>query len=65
MPWGVANDGPMSVTQERRLLTELPGPRSRELQDRKNAAVSAGVGVGLPAISRAGAASSSTSTATT
>ncbi len=45
----------MSVTQERRLLTELPGPRSRELQDRKNAAVSAGVGVGLPAyISRAG-----------
>ena len=45
----------MSVTQERRLLTDLPGPKSRELQARKSAAVAAGVGVGLPAyISRAG-----------
>ena len=35
--------------QERRLVTELPGPRSRELQARKAAAVSSGVGVGLPA----------------
>ncbi len=43
------------VPQERRLVTELPGPRSRELHERKAATVSAGVGVGLPAyITRAG-----------
>jgi 4-aminobutyrate aminotransferase/(S)-3-amino-2-methylpropionate transaminase len=43
------------VDQERRLVTELPGPRSRELHARKEAAVSAGVGVGLPAyVERAG-----------
>ena len=45
----------MDIVQERRLLTELPGPRSRELQKRKLASVSAGVGVGLPVyITRAG-----------
>ncbi len=44
-----AKDEAMTVSQERRLLTELPGPRSRELHARKTAAVSAGVGVGLPA----------------
>ena len=32
----------------RRLLTEIPGPRSRELHERKVAAVAAGVGTGLP-----------------
>lgn len=32
----------------RRLVTEIPGPRSRALQARKAAAISAGVGVALP-----------------
>jgi 4-aminobutyrate aminotransferase/(S)-3-amino-2-methylpropionate transaminase len=45
----------MDIVQERVLRTEIPGPRSRELQVRKQASVSAGVGVGLPAyITRAG-----------
>ncbi|WP_244242448.1 4-aminobutyrate--2-oxoglutarate transaminase [Nocardioides seonyuensis] len=43
------------VEQVRRLVTEVPGPRSRELDSRRSAAVSAGVGVGLPAyVARAG-----------
>ncbi len=37
------------VPQERRLVTELPGPRSRELLARREAAVAPGVGVMLPA----------------
>ena len=36
------------VEQRRRLVTELPGPRSRALQARKTAAVAAGIGVTLP-----------------
>jgi 4-aminobutyrate aminotransferase/(S)-3-amino-2-methylpropionate transaminase len=44
-----------SVEQQRRLVTPVPGPRSQELHARKAAAVSSGVGVGLPAyIERAG-----------
>jgi 4-aminobutyrate aminotransferase / (S)-3-amino-2-methylpropionate transaminase / 5-aminovalerate transaminase len=42
-----AMGGP-SLPQERRLVTDIPGPRSRELQARKDAVVSAGIGVGLP-----------------
>jgi 4-aminobutyrate aminotransferase/(S)-3-amino-2-methylpropionate transaminase len=43
------------VPQQRLLRTEIPGPRSRELQARKSAAVSAGVGTTLPVyIERAG-----------
>jgi 4-aminobutyrate aminotransferase/(S)-3-amino-2-methylpropionate transaminase len=43
------------IAQERRLLTEIPGPRSQELHARKSAAVTSGVGVGLPAyVERAG-----------
>jgi 4-aminobutyrate aminotransferase/(S)-3-amino-2-methylpropionate transaminase len=43
------------VPQERRLVTPLPGPKSQALHARKSAAVSAGVGVGLPAyVERAG-----------
>jgi 4-aminobutyrate aminotransferase/(S)-3-amino-2-methylpropionate transaminase len=38
-----------AIEQRRRLVTELPGPRSRALQERKVAAVSAGVPTGLPA----------------
>ena len=43
------------VPQERRLVTEVPGPRSQALQARKTNAVSAGVGVTLPVyVERAG-----------
>ncbi|UMG94255.1 4-aminobutyrate--2-oxoglutarate transaminase [Nocardioides sp. TF02-7] len=40
--------GGPALAQERRLVTEIPGPRSRELAARKDAAVSRGVGTGLP-----------------
>ncbi|SDY05260.1 4-aminobutyrate aminotransferase apoenzyme [Modestobacter sp. DSM 44400] len=47
--------GPASVTQERRLVTEVPGPRSRELLERRTAAVASGVGLTLPVfVERAG-----------
>ncbi len=36
------------ITQHRKLVTELPGPRSRELMTRKSAAVAAGVGTTMP-----------------
>src|SRR5690349_22582635 len=43
------------LVQERRLVTELPGPRSKELFARRQAAVSAGVGTTFPVfIERAG-----------
>ena len=35
------------VSQQRRLVTPIPGPRSQQLQARKQATVSAGVGTGL------------------
>jgi 4-aminobutyrate aminotransferase/(S)-3-amino-2-methylpropionate transaminase len=38
----------MTVEQKRHLATEIPGPQSVALQARKTAAVSAGVGTGLP-----------------
>jgi 4-aminobutyrate aminotransferase/(S)-3-amino-2-methylpropionate transaminase len=38
----------MDVPQQRKLSTEIPGPRSTELHARKNAAVSSGVGTTLP-----------------
>jgi 4-aminobutyrate aminotransferase/(S)-3-amino-2-methylpropionate transaminase len=37
------------ITQERRLVTEVPGPRSRALAERKTTAVARGVGTMLPA----------------
>jgi 4-aminobutyrate aminotransferase/(S)-3-amino-2-methylpropionate transaminase len=44
-----------NVTQQRVLHTAIPGPRSIELQARKSATVSAGVGTGLPVyVERAG-----------
>jgi 4-aminobutyrate aminotransferase/(S)-3-amino-2-methylpropionate transaminase len=47
--------GAVPVAQERRLVTEIPGPRSRALLERRNAAVSSGVGLTLPVfIERAG-----------
>ncbi len=46
---------PTPVDQQRKLVTAIPGPRSQALHARKAAAVSAGVGVGLPAyVARAG-----------
>jgi 4-aminobutyrate aminotransferase/(S)-3-amino-2-methylpropionate transaminase len=36
------------LVQQRRLVTELPGPRSRELSARRQSAVSAGVNVAMP-----------------
>ena len=39
---------PVPVAQERRLVTDLPGPRSRDLMRRKHAAVAAGVGTTMP-----------------
>ncbi len=43
----VATGGPQ-LPQERRLVTEIPGPASRALQARKEAAVTDGVGTTLP-----------------
>ena len=40
--------GGPGLPQERRLVTEIPGPRSQALQARKAAAVAAGVGTTLP-----------------
>ncbi|WP_370892045.1 4-aminobutyrate--2-oxoglutarate transaminase [Janibacter sp. GXQ6167] len=42
------------IEQQRVLATSIPGPRSIELQQRKMAAVSAGVGTGLPIYVTAG-----------
>ncbi len=40
--------GGPTLAQERRLVTEIPGPRSRALMERRQAAVSAGVGGTMP-----------------
>jgi 4-aminobutyrate aminotransferase/(S)-3-amino-2-methylpropionate transaminase len=40
--------GGPSIAQERRMRTEVPGPRSRELHARRTAAVAGGVGSVLP-----------------
>jgi 4-aminobutyrate aminotransferase/(S)-3-amino-2-methylpropionate transaminase len=46
---------PASLPQERRLVTEVPGPRSQQLMARRTAAVSGGVGTTLPVfVERAG-----------
>ncbi|QWF22770.1 4-aminobutyrate--2-oxoglutarate transaminase [Nocardioides sp. LMS-CY] len=41
-------DVPTTIEQRRLLVTPLPGPRSRELMSRKQAAVAAGVGTTMP-----------------
>ena len=43
-----SHTGGPALAQERRLVTEIPGPRSRELMARRNSAVSAGLGTTLP-----------------
>jgi len=40
--------GGPDLPQERRLVTEIPGPKSRALQERRTAAVASGVGSVLP-----------------
>ena len=40
--------GGPTLPQERRLVTPIPGPRSRELQERRTASVAAGVSSVLP-----------------
>jgi len=42
-----------SIPQQRRLVSDVPGPRSLELAARKSAAVASGVGTALPAYVRA------------
>ncbi|WP_183094720.1 4-aminobutyrate--2-oxoglutarate transaminase [Nocardioides stalactiti] len=44
----IAVTGGPTLPQERRLVTEVPGPRSRELAERKSAAVTNAVGTMLP-----------------
>ncbi|GGT36415.1 4-aminobutyrate--2-oxoglutarate transaminase [Nonomuraea spiralis] len=45
----------MSIPQERRLVTAIPGPKSQELLARKQAAVPSGIGTTLPVfVTRAG-----------
>ncbi len=45
--------GGPALPQERRLVTEIPGPRSRELMARKRAAVADGVGTVMPVFAQA------------
>jgi 4-aminobutyrate aminotransferase/(S)-3-amino-2-methylpropionate transaminase len=40
--------GGPGLPQERRIVTQIPGPRSKALHERKAALVSDGIGVGLP-----------------
>ncbi len=47
-PAGTSPVGGPALPQQRRLVTEIPGPRSVELQTRRTAAVSSGVGGTLP-----------------
>jgi 4-aminobutyrate aminotransferase/(S)-3-amino-2-methylpropionate transaminase len=44
----VPTSGGPDLPQERRVVTEIPGPRSRELHERRSAAVASGVGSVLP-----------------
>ncbi|MDR6322210.1 4-aminobutyrate--2-oxoglutarate transaminase [Actinoplanes couchii] len=43
----------MSIEQQRRLVTELPGPRSQQLMARKVSAVAGGVGTTMPVFAAA------------
>ena len=60
-----ATGGP-DLPQERRLVTEIPGPKSRALHERRVAAVARGVGIDAAGLrrQRPAVACSSTSTAT-
>jgi 4-aminobutyrate aminotransferase/(S)-3-amino-2-methylpropionate transaminase len=55
MPTESLPAAPTDLVQERRIVTELPGPRSRELFERRRSVVSDGVGTAFPVfIERAG-----------
>jgi 4-aminobutyrate aminotransferase/(S)-3-amino-2-methylpropionate transaminase len=55
LPATTSAGAPADLPQERRIVTELPGPRSRELFARRNSVVSAGVSTAFPVfIERAG-----------
>ena len=41
-------DAPDEIPQQRRLLTEIPGPHSRELEARRERAIPKGVSTTLP-----------------
>nr|MBA2560099.1 4-aminobutyrate--2-oxoglutarate transaminase [Propionibacteriales bacterium] len=43
----IVTGGP-GLPQQRRIVTEIPGPKSRALHERKSRSVSDGIGVGLP-----------------
>ncbi|MET8680834.1 4-aminobutyrate--2-oxoglutarate transaminase [Streptomyces sp. NPDC004647] len=47
-----ATAGGPTLPQERRVVTSIPGPKSQELQARRNAAVAAGVGSVLPVFAK-------------
>ncbi|MFO7690516.1 MAG: 4-aminobutyrate--2-oxoglutarate transaminase [Cryobacterium sp.] len=47
-PAGTIPVGGPSLPQERRLVTEVPGPQSRALLQRKSSAVARGVGISVP-----------------
>ena len=47
-PAAVPTAGGPDLPQERRVVTEIPGPRSQALQERRTAAVASGVGSVLP-----------------
>jgi len=40
----------MNVPQQRKLVTEIPGPKSQEIIKRRSEAVSASLGMALPAV---------------
>src|SRR5665809_133812 len=48
MPENTTVAGGPDLPQQRRLVTEIPGPASRALQERKHRSVSRGVGTTLP-----------------
>ena len=41
--------GGEALPQERKIVTEIPGPKSREIEERRKSAVATGVGSSLPA----------------
>ncbi|GHD10974.1 4-aminobutyrate--2-oxoglutarate transaminase [Zhihengliuella salsuginis] len=55
VPTAAVKGGP-SLPQKRELVTEIPGPRSRELMERKLNAVSAAVGTAMPVFAEAAGA---------
>src|SRR5699024_1825004 len=53
-PYDSFGDGRRSAAAGRKIVTEIPGPKSRELEARRQSAVATGVGSALPAYVVAG-----------